>query len=297
MTVSPDDESPARGPLDPIPAGRPAETSTEAQAAEQAGQHAGDGEMAGLSFVVGGGSRGLGRAVAAELIGRGAQALIIGRDAARLNDASGALGPRAHALAADLAAPESAALVAGAVRERFADGIDGVLINAGGPARGTALELSEESWHEAYELLLGGPIRLVRSIAALLRPGGSLLFVTSSAVRQPVPGLDSSNVLRPAVAALSRALAVELAPRVRVNSVAPGRFDTDRAQEGDARRALAAGIPIERQRAQGMELIPLRRYGDPAELARAAAFLLSPAASYITGATLHVDGGLISSAP
>lgn len=125
----------------------------------------------------------------------------------------------------------------------------------------------------------------------------SVLFVTSSSVRQPIGALDTSNVLRPAVAALVKTLAIQLAPRTRVNSLAPGRFDTDRVRELDTGRADAAGISLDEQRARSARSIPLGRYGDPREFGQAAAFLLSPASSYITGAAIQADGGMVTSVP
>jgi 3-oxoacyl-[acyl-carrier protein] reductase len=124
-----------------------------------------------------------------------------------------------------------------------------------------------------------------------------VLFITSSSVREPIEGLDASNVLRPGVAALVKCLANEVGPRVRVNSMAPGRIDTARSRSLDEARAQDSGISTEEQRLKVSEGIPLGRYGEPAELGRAAAFLLSPAASYITGVSLQVDGGLVSAVP
>src|SRR5690606_17715294 len=122
--------------------------------------------------------------------------------------------------------------------------------------------------------------------------GGAIAIVTSMSVKQPLPGRILSNAFRPAVAGLAKTLSQELAPRIRINCLAPGRLDTERVQELDQIKAEQAGTSVEAVRAQSASAIPLGRYGDPAELGRVAAFLLSDAASYITGQTILVDGGL-----
>jgi 3-oxoacyl-[acyl-carrier protein] reductase len=122
------------------------------------------------------------------------------------------------------------------------------------------------------------------------------VFATSSGVKEPIAGLALSNVLRAGVAALAKTLSQELAPSgIRVNTLVPGRIDTDRVRELDQIRSRKAGIPVEEQRNRSVAAIPLGRYGDPDEFARAAAFLLSDASRYTTGAVLQVDGGLIRS--
>src|SRR5690606_18486660 len=122
------------------------------------------------------------------------------------------------------------------------------------------------------------------------------LFTTSSAVREPIPNLALSNVVRAATAALVKTLANELAPSgIRVNNIVPGRIDTDRVRELDAGRAQARGVTVDEQRATAERGIPLGRYGTPAEFGRTAAFLLSEASAYTTGAFVQVDGGLIKS--
>jgi len=245
------------------------------------------------SFVVGGGSRGLGRAVADELVREGAHVLLVARDAESLAAAAGELGERASWCAADVADPAAPDAIAHAV-----DGaLDGILVNHGGPPVGKALELSDDEWLAAFDLVLRGPIRLLRTLAPRMAEGGSIVFVTSSTIREPMPGLDTSNVLRPGVAALVKTLARDLGSRVRVNSVAPGRIATDRSRSLAESRAAETGVGVEEQLARETAKIAAGRYGDPAELARVATFLLSPAASYVSGVNVQVDGGLVSAIP
>ena len=248
------------------------------------------------TFVVGGGSKGLGRAIAGVLVAEGARVLLLSRDAGSLDKAVGELGARARAVPVDVGAPDAAATVAAAVDEHFGGRLDGLVVNAGGPPGGKALDLTDEQWLAAYQLLLGGPLRMLKALVPKLAEDGSILFVTSSSVRQPIPNLDSSNVLRPGVAALAKTRAHQLAP-IRVNSLAPGRFDTDRVRSLDAARAETLGIPVEEQKAQSSKAIPFGRYGEPAEFGRFAAFLLSPAASYVSGLAAHIDGGLVTALP
>ena len=167
--------------------------------------------------------------------------------------------------------------------------LDGLAISVGGPQPGSVLDSSDDSWRGGFESILLGAVRLLREIAPRLGPDGSVLLVLSGSVRQPLAGLAVSNGLRPGLAMAAKSLADEVGPRgVRVNSLLPGRIDTDRLRELDA---LAAD-PVA-HRAAAETAIPLRRYGQPAEAGRVGAFLLSPAASYVTGAAIPVDGGLL----
>ncbi|MEX1140685.1 MAG: SDR family oxidoreductase [Thermoleophilaceae bacterium] len=250
----------------------------------------------GKGFLVLGASRGLGRAVAAELVGEGARVLVGARSPGGVEAVASELGEAARGLAIDVADPDVGA-VRGAVADHLGGALDGILVNGGGPPPGRALDLSRDDWRRSFDLLLGGPLELLRALAPELRRPASVLWITSSSVRQPIPGLDGSNALRPGVAALVKSLARELAPDVRVNSLAPGRFDTARLRELDTANADAAGISVDEQRERAAQAIPLGRYGDPAELGRVAAFLLSPAASYVNGTAVQVDGGVVSAVP
>jgi 3-oxoacyl-[acyl-carrier protein] reductase len=244
--------------------------------------------LAGKTFVVCGASRGIGRAVAEILVAEGASVLAVARSP---EPAATELGERAVPCAADLDTAEGVdTLVAAAIDELGA--IDGVLVNGGGPAPGRVLEVSDGVWEHSYRSLLGHPIRIVRGLRAGLKPRASIVFVTASSFRVPIPGLDVSNVLRPAVVWLAKCLALELAP-IRVNAIAPGFIDTDRARSVDELDARLAGLSLEEQRHRIAHHIALARYGEPAEVGRVAGFLLSEAASYLTGAVVEVDGGYL----
>ncbi len=248
-------------------------------------------------YVVGGGSKGLGRGIAHALVEEGARVLLLSRDEESLNRAVADLGPAARAVAADMAYPGTPEQVAGEVDAEFGGRLDGVVINAGGPPAGQALELNDEQWLAGYQLLIGGPLRLLRALVPRINQGGAILFVTSTSVRQPIPNLDTSNVLRPGVAALAKTLAHQLAPDIRVNSLAPGRFNTDRIRSLDATRAEATGLSQEEIAAEASKAIPIGRYGQPIEFGRFGAFLLSPAASYISGLAAHADGAMVTALP
>src|SRR4051812_41305876 len=193
------------------------------------------------SFVVGGASRGIGRAIATELVEAGARVLLLSRSAESVESAAAELGDNVTPLSADIAAPDTPERVRAALGDR----LDGVVVNSGGPPLGRALEISDEAWRGSYELLIGGPLRLLRELVPLMDAGAAIVFVTSSLVRQSIPGLDTSNVLRPGVAALAKVLARELGPKgIRVNSIAPGRIDTDRLRDNDQARAEREGRPV-----------------------------------------------------
>jgi 3-oxoacyl-[acyl-carrier protein] reductase len=253
--------------------------------------------LEGRSYVVGGGSRGLGRAVADELVAGGARVLLLGRDADSLGAAAAELGDAAAACPVDVTSADAGETVARAAGETFGGELDGLLVNHGGPPIGPALDLTDEQWQQAFELCLAGPLRLLRALVPLMGDDGSIAFVTSTTVRQPMPGLDSSNVLRPGVAGLIKTLAHQLAPAIRVNGIAPGRFATERSVSLAEERAAIEGVSVEEQMATTAASVPFGRYGEPAEFGRVGAFVLSPAASYMTGANVQVDGGLVVAIP
>jgi 3-oxoacyl-[acyl-carrier protein] reductase len=237
-------------------------------------------------YVVTGATRGLGLASARELAADGAKVIITGRDEKTAAEAAAGLGPGVVGVAADNADPAVAQRLISLARERFGR-FDGILISVGGPAAGSAADNTDEQWQTAFESVFLGAVRLARAAAAELSDGGVIGFVLSGSVHEPITGLTISNGLRPGLAGFAKSLANELGPRgIRVVGLLPARIDTDRVRELDA-----LGGDAEAARAGNESRIPLRRYGRPEEFGRTAAFLLSPAASYLTGLMLPVDGG------
>ncbi|KJK57283.1 SDR family oxidoreductase [Saccharothrix sp. ST-888] len=241
-------------------------------------------------YVLTGATRGLGLASARELVADGARVVLSGRSKESLDTAVAGLGgpDHAHGVVADNADPATAGQLIAAAKERFGR-FDGVLISVGGPAAGPVLLAEDESWRSAFESVFLGALRIARTAAGELGSGGVIGFVLSASVRQPIPGLGISNGLRPGLAMAAKSLADELGPRgIRVVGLLPARIDTDRVRELDA---LGGEPDAARERATAQ--IPLGRYGTPEEFGRVAAFLLSPAASYLTGVMVPVDGGAL----
>ncbi|HEX7717718.1 MAG TPA: SDR family oxidoreductase, partial [Marmoricola sp.] len=239
-------------------------------------------------FVLTGASRGLGYAAARLLVDQGARVVITGRHPEAVGRAADELGAGAVGVVADNADPASAAAVVDAALARWGR-LDGALISVGGPPTGTILETPDEVWTSSFESVFVGALRIARAVAAAIEGPGSIAFVLSSSVREPLANLAVSNGLRPGLAMAAKTLADELGPRgVRVNGLLPGRIGTERVAELDAATGDA-----EAARARAIERIPLGRYGDPQEFAAAAVFLLSPLSSFVTGVMLPVDGGLL----
>jgi len=257
--------------------------------------------LKGKVAMVAGASRGLGFAVARVLAAEGAVVSVGSRDAGAIEKAAAAIRSetRASVFAIGADVRSEAALTAwrDETVRRFGR-LDLLFTNSGGPPAGKFSDMDDAAWQSGFELLVLSVIRLARLAIPAMRNsgGGAMLFATSSSVKEPIANLTLSNVLRASVSALAKTLAVELAPDgIRVNQLIPGRIDTDRVRELDAINAKKAGIAVEEQQKRAASAIPLGRYGKPEEFGRAAAFLLSDAASYLTGATLQVDGGVIRS--
>jgi 3-oxoacyl-[acyl-carrier protein] reductase len=171
--------------------------------------------------------------------------------------------------------------------------LDALVVSAGGPPPGHFADLTDEHWQQAYELTLMSAVHLVREALPALRrsDAASILFLASWSVKQPIDGLLLSNAVRSAVSGLAKSLADELAPGVRVNSILTGRIRTARTEA--LSRHGNPGADLETTLAQEARSVPLQRFGTVEELARVAVFMSSPAASYITGVALPVDGGVV----
>ena len=244
--------------------------------------------LEGKAFVVSGAARGLGHATAQALVSEGASVLISGRTENALREGQQRLGANSAFLVTDNAAPESGENLTSECIRRFGR-IDGALISVGGPPRGSVMATSDADWRSSFESVFLGAMRIARSVASRCHDSGSIVFVLSSSVKTPLAEMAISNGLRAGLAMVAKTLADELGPMgIRVNSLMPGRIQTDRVMELDT----ATGDPVQARR-QAEQLIPLGRYGQPTEFGRVAAFLLSPASSYVTGVALPIDGGML----
>lgn len=245
-------------------------------------------DLQGRVYIVSGASRGLGYATAEELVADGARVVIASRSQESIDTAAIALEApdRVIALAADLADADAAARLVAAALDSFGQ-LDGAVISVGGPPPGRASEVDDEAWRGAFESIFLGPLRLAKAVLSATDSAVSVTIVLSTSVRSPIAGLAVSNGLRPGLAMAAKTLADEYGHLgSRVNVVLPGRIATDRMQQLDD----ASGNAQESRRRNSAD-IPLGRYGEPEEFGRVAAFVASPAASYMSGSVITVDGG------
>lgn len=245
-------------------------------------------------------SQGLGKAVAEAFAREGAKVAMCSRDQAKIDAAANDV--RAHgvdvlAVEADMTKAADIERLVQQTIDHFG-GIDVLVTNAGGPPAGTFDRFDDDDWQAAFELTLMSAVRLIRQTIPTMRErgGGAIVAMTSSSIKQPIPNLLLSNVMRSGVASLIKTLADELAgDNIRLNTLVPGRIATPRIEELDRANAERLGIDIDEVTRRQLANIPMSRYGEPSEFANGAVFLASEAASYITGATLQVDGGMIRS--
>lgn len=252
--------------------------------------------LGGKRALVAAASRGLGFAIAEELTHAGCLVEICSRDQATIDRAARQIGGEVRGSAVDVTDESAVREWVAAATDRMG-GLDIVVPNAGGPPASDFSSTGPEDWDSAYRLTLRSAMVFAdASHDALADGGGALLYLTSSSAKEPIPQIALSGIFRAGVATLAKTLATEWAvDGIRVNHLIPGRIATERVEELDALIAERRGVAVEQVKREIEMSIPAGRYGAPHEFAKAAAFLVSPAASYITGATLQVDGGAMSS--
>jgi 3-oxoacyl-[acyl-carrier protein] reductase len=257
-----------------------------------------DLQLKNKTALVTGASRGLGYATALVLAKEGCRVAVNSRDEAKISAAAkkiaGETGTQAIGLAGDVSDPDVPECIISET-VRALGGLDILICNAGGPPAGSFESFDEAAWQKAIDLSLMSHVRLIKAALPHLKQSkfASVLTVTSYSVKQPIPNLVLSNSIRAATVGLTKSLALELgAAGIRFNSILPGWTETERVTELMSFRAKQNGTTVDAEIARQSKDSPLGRMGQPEEFANAAVFLVSPAASYITGVMLTVDGGM-----
>ncbi len=252
-----------------------------------------DLKLNGLRALVTGASRGLGFATAKLLAAEGCRVAINSRSQEKLTAAAASI--RAEAIPADMMEPGAGQKLVDLTVEKLG-GLDILICNAGGPPPGAFESFDEAAWLKAVDLSFLSNVRLIKAALPHLRksPAASVLTVTSYSVKQPIPNLVLSNSIRAATVGLTKSLALELgAEGIRFNSILPAWTETERVTELMSARAAKNGTSFDEELAKQAKESPFGRMATPEEFANAAVFLVSPAASYLTGVMLPVDGGMI----
>lgn len=251
----------------------------------------------GKVYLVAASSKGLGFAIAEALATDGARVSLCSRTKSEIEKAAEGLrdthGADVRGYVCDASDANSIEEWVSASIRDFGT-IDGLLVNAGGPKAGKFDAFDDSQWEDAFNLTLMSAVRMIRAVLPTMREkkSGSILTVTSSSIKEPIDILLLSNVFRSGVVSLVKSLSADLAPQgIRINNLVPGAIDTDRIRSNDSFAAKRIGVTAEERKAQREATIPMGRYGNPTEFGKVGAFLLSDAASYMSGATIMVDGG------
>lgn len=243
-------------------------------------------------------SAGIGRGVATELAREGAKVMLFARSEDKLIETADAIeketGNRPFFTVGDLTDADSVNEAVAATVDKCG-GLWALFCNTGGPPAGTFEQFDDAAWQSAFELTMLGYVRAIRAaIPHMKSSGGRIVNNTSVSTKQAIDGLILSNVFRSGLVGLGKSLARELGPEgILVNTVGPGRIDTERIEQLDTIWAEKAGIGYEEQREKSQSSIPLGKYGAPADFGRTVAFLCSEANAYVTGQNILIDGAMV----